>query len=108
MSRITENQTFCCEHCQQHVLPVTNGSYRNHCPFCLRSKHVDLVPGDRHNPCRGLMDPIGLRTGKKGYQIVFRCRRCGVCNVNRVADQTVQPDDFDLLLALMRSGCVDQ
>src|SRR4051794_2073561 len=49
MSRSTENSSFCCEHCQQLVLPVTNGSYRNHCPFCLRSKHVDILPGDRSN-----------------------------------------------------------
>lgn len=101
MSRSTENQGFCCEHCQRMVLPVTNGSYRNHCPFCLCSKHVDIVPGDRRNPCRGLMDPIGLRTGKKGYQIVFRCRQCGFSNANRIAEQTEQPDDFGLLLRLM-------
>ncbi|RIK37117.1 MAG: RNHCP domain-containing protein [Chloroflexi bacterium] len=104
MSRRTENRGFCCEHCQQLVQPVTNGSYRNHCPFCLRSKHVDIVPGDRRNPCGGLMDPIGLRVGRKGYQLVFRCRRCRACTVNRVAEQTEQPDDFDLLLKLMQSG----
>jgi len=104
MSRSTENRGFCCEHCQQMVLPVTNGSYRNHCLFCLRSKHIGLLPGDRRNPCRGLMDPIGLHTGKKGYQIVFVCRRCGVSNVNRTAEQTQQPDNFDLLLKLMQES----
>jgi hypothetical protein len=54
MSRSTENTGFRCEHCQQMVQPVTNGSYRNHCPFCLHSKHVDIMPGDRRNPgCQG-------------------------------------------------------
>jgi len=67
-------------------------------------KHVDLLPGDRRNPCRGLMDPIGLHTGKKGYQIAFVCRRCGVSNVNRIAEQTQQPDNFDLLLRLMQQS----
>lgn len=106
MSRSTENRGFCCDHCGQMVLPVTNGSYRNHCPFCLRSKHVDIVPGDRRNPCRSLMDPMGLRNGKKGYQIIFQCRRCGVSKVNRVAQQTQQPDDLDLLLKLMQQDCI--
>lgn len=105
MSRSTENREFRCEHCWQHVVPVTNGSYRNHCPFCLRSKHVDIVPGDRRNPCRGLMDPIGLHMGRKGYQIVFRCRGCGTCNLNRVAEHTQQPDNFEALLKLMQQGC---
>ncbi|MBX3010630.1 MAG: RNHCP domain-containing protein [Caldilineaceae bacterium] len=107
MSRHTENREFCCEHCQQFVQPVTNGSYRNHCPFCLRSKHVDRLPGDRRNPCRGLMDPIRLRKGRKGYQLVFCCRRCGVCSVNRIAEQTVQPDNFELILQLMQQGKAD-
>ncbi len=33
---------------------------RNHCPFCLWSKHVDIKPGDRAQLCHGLMKPVGL------------------------------------------------
>ncbi|MDI6740394.1 MAG: RNHCP domain-containing protein [Candidatus Edwardsbacteria bacterium] len=105
MSRSTENTRFRCAHCGSTVGPVTNGSYRNHCPFCLHSLHVDIMPGDRRNSCRGLMKPVGLRNGKKGFQVVFRCRRRGVSGVNRVADDTQQPDDFVLLLNLMQQGC---
>jgi DNA-directed RNA polymerase subunit RPC12/RpoP len=105
MSRSTENTGFRCAHCGNAVEPVTNGSYRNHCPFCLHSLHVDIRPGDRQNACHGLMEPIGLRQGKKGYQLVFRCRRCGSRGVNRVADDTQQPDSLDLLLKVMQQGC---
>ncbi len=60
MTRITENTGFICLHCYNTVHAVTNGSYRNHCPFCLFSRHVDHNPGDRLNTCHGLMRPIGL------------------------------------------------
>lgn len=105
MSRSTENTGFRCACCENAVEPLTNGSYRNHCPYCLHSVHVDIMPGDRRNPCRGLMEPVGIRGGKRGYQIVFRCRQCRACGANRVADDTVQPDDFNLLLNLMQQGC---
>ncbi|WP_054948713.1 RNHCP domain-containing protein [Numidum massiliense] len=101
MSRETENTAFHCESCGRQVLPVSNGSYRNHCPFCLYSKHVDNVPGDRRNRCRGLMAPVGLkRHKKKGYQIVHECQRCGKRHVNRIAQHTVQSDDWHTLIAL--------
>lgn len=94
MSRELENSGFRCENCGADVLPLTNGSYRNHCPFCLYSKHVDFRPGDRKSSCHGLMEPIDLiYKAKKGYQIVHRCLKCGVRRVNKVAVDTVQPDD---------------
>jgi hypothetical protein len=105
MSRSTENTGFRCAYCGSMVEPVTNGSYRNHCPFCLHSLHVDIMPGDRQNTCCGLMVPVGLRYSKKGYQIVFRCCRCGSNGVNLVAENTQQPDDFNNLLSLMQQGC---
>lgn len=95
MGRREENAGFVCEHCGAHVKPLTNGSYRNHCPVCLYSKHVDVVPGDRRSTCHGLMRPVDLVYKRnKGYQLVHRCLRCGVEKVNKVADDTVQPDDL--------------
>jgi DNA-directed RNA polymerase subunit RPC12/RpoP len=105
MSRSAENTGFRCASCGRMVEPLTNGSYRNHCPFCLHSLHVDIMPGDRRNTCRGLMEPVGVRAGRKGYQIVFRCRRCGANGVNRIAEDTLQRDDFTLLFNLMQQGC---
>jgi hypothetical protein len=94
MAREDENRSFQCILCGTQVSPLTNGSYRNHCPVCLCSVHVDLRPGDRRNSCKGLMRPEGLayRAGK-GWQIAHRCERCGAVQRNRVAMDTIQPDD---------------
>ena len=68
-----------CEHCGFNVAPLTTGSYRNHCPKCLYSKHVDRDgPGVRLSECKGLMKPVGLdHRGNKGWMIVHRCETCG-------------------------------
>ena len=95
MSRTNENTGFNCEQCATEVLPLTNGSYRNHCPYCLYSKHVDAMPGDRASGCDGSMRPVGLvYKRRKGFQIVHECLRCGEKRPNRVATNTVQPDDL--------------
>jgi hypothetical protein len=67
MARHLENTGFICKNCNEKILPVTNGRYRNHCPFCLFSVHLDNIPGDRANSCRGLMKPLQLTyKSKKG------------------------------------------
>lgn len=101
MSRKQKNAGFTCEQCGQDVTPVSNGSYRNHCPFCLFSKHLDILPGDRESTCQGLMEPVNIkfRSGK-GYQIIHRCLKCGMRSVNRIAENTVQPDNMDLITRL--------
>ena len=101
MSRKSENTGFICEYCGQEVLPLSNGSYRNHCPFCLFSKHVDVKPGDRMSGCGGLMRPIGLEhKSGKGFQIIHECLRCGDRKVNRTAENTLQPDNLEDLVKL--------
>jgi DNA-directed RNA polymerase subunit RPC12/RpoP len=101
VGRSEENRGFTCVVCQTHVKPLTNGSYRNHCPHCLSSLHVDEIPGDRLATCRGVMDAVALRRNRKGMQIVHRCRRCGRMSPNKVADRGDQPDDVDALIHLM-------
>ncbi len=102
MSRSTENVGFVCEHCGRQVAPLDNGSYRNHCLFCLFSKHVDVTPGDRRSACRGLMRPIALRwKSGKGFQIVHLCLLCRKQNANRVAGDATQPDEVEQLIRLM-------
>ncbi len=101
MARKNENQGFVCANCGLKVLPLTNGSYRNHCPQCLHSLHVDQVPGDRASDCGGLMRPVGLKyCGAKGYQIVHRCVVCGAVRANEVAECTTQPDSIDALIGI--------
>ncbi len=104
MSRKLENQGFTCLHCGALVAPQSNGSYRNHCPFCLHSLHVDNTPGDRASQCHGLMEPIGIQYhSKKGMQIQHRCKKCGFTRTNIVVENGTQPDDFNQLLALMQN-----
>ncbi|HEY41636.1 MAG TPA: RNHCP domain-containing protein [Dehalococcoidia bacterium] len=101
MSREKENAGFVCENCGREVLPLSNGTYRNHCPFCLFSKHVDIKPGDRQNKCGGLMRPVRLRyKSGKGFQIVHRCLQCGEERVNKVTENLGQPDDIEEIIKL--------
>ncbi len=104
MSRREENTGFICENCGCEVQPLENGSYRNHCPFCLFSRHVDVLPGDRKESCGGLMKPVRLayKSGK-GYQIVHRCIKCGEEKTNRIAEFSIQPDDINELIKLVQS-----
>ena len=103
MARADENAGFTCAHCRASVSPLTNGSYRNHCPFCLWSVHVDDArPGDRASVCRGLMQPIELVSKRKGWQVVHRCTRCGKTQPNKVAEATNQADDIEALVELFR------
>jgi len=105
MSRKEENTGFTCSQCGRVVLPISNGSYRNHCPYCLYSRHVDKQPGDRRESCGGLMEPVGLRyKPDKGYQVIHRCLRCGEKRANKVSDSILQPDDIEQIAALLKKG----
>ncbi len=100
--KFTKNDhSFICKNCGFEVMPLGYSS-RNHCPKCLCSLHVDINPGDRANPCGGIMRPIGVELDpKKGYVIVHRCEKCGEIKRNRAANEaTVQPDNIELLIRL--------
>jgi len=83
---------FECENCGNRVSEHAVGTeYRNHCPKCLYSRHLDEeVPGDRKAGCGGLMDPAGLIFKQESdspgeLMIVHRCLKCGRVSKNRVA-----------------------
>ena len=100
--RFTKNDSgFICLNCKKEVKPLGYSS-RNHCPFCLYSLHVDIMPGDRKNTCMGLMHPFRADPdAKKGFVITYVCEKCGAVTRNRSAEQAkVQPDDINLLIAL--------
>lgn len=82
--------SFICENCRLEVSPLPHGTYRNHCPSCLWSKHVDEEgPGDRSSHCLGMMRPAMLdRNSKKGWVIIHECMRCHKQSRNKCA-----PDD---------------
>ena len=92
---------FTCIHCGREVKPLGYSS-RNHCPFCLWSRHVDINPGDRANPCGGILRPIRADVDpKRGYVLVHRCDKCGAISRNRAAtDAKTQPDDLELVIRL--------
>jgi len=102
MSRKEENSAFVCVNCGKAVVALTNGSYRNHCPFCLYSVHIDEAIGDRENTCLGKMKPSKvIYNSKKGYQIVHVCLKCNAMRVNKIAENTKMPDDFDIIITLL-------
>ena len=89
---------FKCAHCKKWIpLKGIGTHYRNHCPFCLFSIHVDdKKSGDRHSSCHGLMEPMGLTFKKEGtdkygkirqgeLMLIHRCRGCDDFSINRLA-----------------------
>jgi hypothetical protein len=83
-------------------VPPSGGRYRNHCPFCLYSRHVDgRRPGDRASRCGGSMMPVGAFMRRNGeHAIVHQCVDCGFERYNRIAAD----DDFVLVLKLPAVG----
>ena len=89
------DETFTCDHCGKKVEKL-NYSARDHCPYCLYSKHVDIFPGDRKNECKGLLKPIGIESFKQTYKILYQCEKCGKIHKNIIA----KDDNMDLIIAL--------
>jgi len=98
--RFTKNDNgFICVNCGKAVEPLRYTS-RNHCPHCLHSLHVDVMPGDRANECGGTLVPVQtLPDAKKGFIIVFKCEKCGAV----VRNKTANDDDMELIIKLTRN-----
>jgi RNHCP domain len=80
-------RTFICGHCGFAVPAVASGTrYRNHCPICLWSRHLDEVPGDRAADCGGNMEPVAISPRPNGeWMVVHRCTRCDTLHRTRIA-----------------------
>ena len=90
------DEEFICENCGKKVKKL-GYSCRNHCNYCLHSKHVDKNPGDRSETCHGILEPEGIEiNNKKGYVIVFKCKKCGAIRKNKAAED----DNMDLIIKL--------
>ena len=97
---IKNDNSFICVNCGKSVEKLEYTS-RNHCPYCLHSLHVDIIPGDRANSCKGVLEPIGVENNsKKGYVIVFKCKKCHAITRNKSAND----DDFDVMLEIARKS----
>jgi DNA-directed RNA polymerase subunit RPC12/RpoP len=78
-------EDFTCLRCGADV---RGNGYTNHCPRCLWSRDVDVNPGDRANPCRGMMRPVAAESKGIGYIITHKCEKCG-----KIRRQRASPDD---------------
>lgn len=89
------DEEFICENCNKKVEKL-NYTSRDHCPYCLYSKHVDISPGDRANMCKGLLKPIGIENFKDTYKIIYKCEKCNEYHKNIVAND----DDFNEIIKI--------
>ena len=92
------DERFICEHCGKNVEKL-NYTARDHCPYCLYSKHVDINPGDRQNKCHGLLEPIDIEKFKNTYKIIYMCEKCGKLHKNIMAND----DSMETIINLSQS-----
>ena len=115
LQRYTEkNQDFKCLHCHYYVSAdafIAGVNNRNHCPYCLWSRHMDLFEaGDRLAVCKAEMQPIGLtlkRTRKKygmakygELMLIHLCSDCEKISLNRIAAD----DDTELVYEIYKNS----
>ena len=90
------DEEFICKNCGKKFSKL-GYSCRDHCPYCLYSKHVDINPGDRAEECHGDLEPIGIEiNSKKGYVIIYKCKKCGAIKKNKAAED----DNMELIINL--------
>ena len=91
------DESFLCDYCGKKVKKL-GYTARDHCPYCLCSKHVDINPGDRSETCHGKLTPKELEKHKNTYKIIYECAKCHKIVKNIMAND----DDFDNLLKIIQ------
>ncbi len=94
---IRRDEAFSCAHCHAEV-PAHGRTARDHCPHCLRSLHVDVVPGDRAAHCGGILDPVAYHRRGDDVMLTYRCRSCGAERKNRALLDGEPPDSWAAIL----------
>ena len=108
------NKDFKCLHCHFYVSAntfIAGVNNRNHCPYCLWSRHMDLFEaGDRLAVCKAEMKPIGLtlkrtrkKYGKATYgelMLIHQCSDCEKISINRIAAD----DNVGLIYEIFRKS----
>lgn len=92
------DEDFICINCGQKVSRL-NYTARDHCPNCLYSLHVDILPGDRKNNCHGLLRPIGIEKYRDTYKIIYECQKCHQIHKNIMAND----DNMNLIIELSKN-----
>ncbi len=80
--------------------PPHGRTARDHCPYCLWSEHVDVVPGDRAAGCGGRLEPVAVEKRGGRFVIHYRCARCAAARVNQALLDGDPPDDWERVVAL--------
>ena len=93
------DENFICDVCKKNVNKL-GYTARDHCPYCLSSKHVDIFPGDRENKCQGILKPVGIEKFKDTYKIIYKCEKCGSLHKNIMA----KDDNFDKIIELSKNN----
>ena len=93
------DEEFVCDNCGKMVNKL-NYTARDHCPFCLYSKHVDINPGDRLNKCKGLLKPIDIEKYKDPYKIIYECTKCHEKHKNIMAND----DDYNIIIEISKKN----
>jgi hypothetical protein len=105
---------FVCIKCHNFVsaeVAFSGVHHRNHCPYCLSSRHLDLFKaGDRLSACKAGMEPVALslkKTHKKyadesggEVMLVHLCEACDKISINRIAAD----DNIDALLQVFEAS----
>jgi hypothetical protein len=105
---------FVCMVCRNFVsaeAALSGVQNRNHCPYCLSSRHLDLFEaGDRLSACKANMRPVALtlkKTAKKyssgrpgELMLVHLCDDCGKPSINRIAAD----DDLETVLKVFEGS----
>jgi hypothetical protein len=113
-NRKNQEKGFECLHCHNYVSVetlISGVQNRNHCPYCLWSRHVDSrVAGDRLSACKAQMRPVGLtlkRVHKKYNQeaqgelmLIHQCVVCSKVSINRIAAD----DDTQTVIEIFESS----
>lgn len=108
---------FVCLHCHNFVsaeAAISGVHNRNHCPYCLSSRHLDLFEaGDRLSACKARMKPVTLtlkrssrkyaRPGDGELMLVHVCEECGKVSINRIAAD----DDNEQVMSLVAGNLDD-
>ncbi|MBI3963742.1 MAG: RNHCP domain-containing protein [Candidatus Kerfeldbacteria bacterium] len=94
MPRIRKRvEDFVCARCGT---AVHGTGTTNHCPVCLTSRHMDILPGDRQESCGGLMAPTAVSQDRRGWRLTHTCSRCGTVRHCRTAAN----DSFSAILRI--------
>ena len=91
------DENFICENCGKNVSKL-GYTARDHCPYCLYSKHVDINPGDRACECGGLMKPIEIQQKNGNFVILHKCEKCGFERKNKVQEN----DDLNKIIEISK------